>query len=69
MWVSRKKLNELQNKIATLDKEQRELLSIIKKHIGDETIETRELKEILFHIKGVADTYLVEQFPQRGDTH
>ena len=69
MWVSRKKLNEIQNKIATLDKEQRELLSIVKKHIDDETVETRELKEILFHIKGVADTYLVEQFPQRGDTH
>lgn len=65
MWISKKKLRVIQNKIATLEKEQRELLSIMNKHIHDDQIEMKELKEILSHIKRFTNTDLVEELAQR----
>lgn len=69
MWISKKRLEIIQNKIATLEREQQELLSIMHKHMNDEKAEIKELKEILFQIKGITNTYLVEQSTQRSDTH
>lgn len=69
MWISRKRLKEIQNKIATLEREQEELLLIVNKHVKDEKKETQELIEILSQIKRAANAHLVEQSTQRSDTH
>lgn len=51
MWISRKKWNEMQNKIADLEEQVQSQQKIMKSHMNEHEKSVEELKEIVLDIK------------------